>query len=127
MRTNRGGKSVLFLFVSITWIAEKALLELVLLVRWLYADGNINHRQIKMDPVSEGYTLYQRPPSGRYYVQYSIKGQGQQRLSLGTSDPIEAERRAQAKWVNAAKAHFVPMTSIEAFRSEGRFSGLKFD
>lgn len=54
-----------------------------------------------MDPVSEGYTLYQRPPSGRYYVQYSIKGQGQQRLSLGTSDPVEAERRAQAKWVKA--------------------------
>ena len=71
------------------------------MMRWLYAKGDINHRQIKMDPVSEGYTLYRRPPNGRYYVQYSIKGQGQQRLSLGTSDPIEAERRAQSKWIKA--------------------------
>ena len=54
-----------------------------------------------MESVSEGYTLYRRPPNGRYYVRFSIKDQGQQRLSLGTSDPIEAERRAQAKWVKA--------------------------
>lgn len=68
---------------------------------WLYACGNTNRGQQQMDTVSEGYTLYQRPPNGRYYVQYSIKGQGQQRLSLGTSDPIEAERRAQSKWIKA--------------------------
>ena len=54
-----------------------------------------------MDPVSEGYSLYQRPPNGRYYMRYSIKGQGQQRASLGTTDPIEAERRAQSKWIKA--------------------------
>ncbi len=96
--------------ISLSWEAcigftymdrEKAFLELVLLVGWLYADSNINHRQIEMDPVSEGYTLYQRPTNGRYYVRFSIKDQGQQRLSLGSSDPVEAERRAQAKWVKA--------------------------
>ena len=54
-----------------------------------------------MDAVSEGFTLYKRPPNGRYYARYSIKGQGQQRVSLGTSDPIEAERRAQSKWIKA--------------------------
>ncbi|MEP4196092.1 MAG: hypothetical protein ABJL99_10715 [Aliishimia sp.] len=30
-----------------------------------------------MDAVSEGFTLYKRPPNGRYYARYSIKGQGQ--------------------------------------------------
>ena len=42
---NQVGKSALFVFISITWITEKALLELVLQVRWLYADDDINHRQ----------------------------------------------------------------------------------
>lgn len=54
-----------------------------------------------MDSMSEGFTLYKRPPNGRYYMRYSIRGQGQQRASLGTSDPIEAERRAQSKWIKA--------------------------
>lgn len=54
-----------------------------------------------METVSDGYKLYKRPPNGRYYMRYSIRGQGQQRASLGTTDPIEAERRAQSKWIKA--------------------------
>jgi integrase len=54
-----------------------------------------------MESVSDGYTLYKRPPNGRYYMRYSIRGQGQQRASLGTTDPFEAERRAQSKWIKA--------------------------
>jgi hypothetical protein len=54
-----------------------------------------------METASIGFTLYKRPPNGRYYMRYSIKGQGQQRASLGTNDPIEAERRAQSKWFKA--------------------------
>ncbi|MGC1495418.1 MAG: tyrosine-type recombinase/integrase [Sulfitobacter sp.] len=54
-----------------------------------------------METASEGFTLYKRPPNGRYYMRYSIKGQGQQRASLGTNDPVEAERRAQSKWIKA--------------------------
>lgn len=54
-----------------------------------------------METLSDGFKLYKRPPNGRYYVRYSIRGQGQQRASLGTSDPIEANRRAQSKWIKA--------------------------
>jgi hypothetical protein len=54
-----------------------------------------------MESVSEGYKVFKRPPNGRYYMRFSIRGQGQQRASLGTTDPIEAERRAQSKWVKA--------------------------
>lgn len=80
---------------------QETLLELVPLVRWHYAKCSSTNGRYLMETPSEGFTLYQRPPNGRYYMRYSIKGQGQQRASLGTTDPVEAERRAQSKWIKA--------------------------
>ena len=56
---------------------------------------------MNLENTSDGFTLYQRPPGGRYYMRYSIRGQGQQRASLGTSDASEAQRRAKSEIVTA--------------------------
>jgi integrase len=56
---------------------------------------------MNLENTSDGFSLYQRPPGGRYYMRYSIRGQGQQRASLGTSDAVEAQRRANIKWYKA--------------------------
>lgn len=47
---------------------------------------------------SQNYKLYRRKGGARWYMRFSIKGQGQQRISLGTCDKAEADYLAQAQW-----------------------------
>ena len=49
------------------------------------------------------YAVFQPKNSKKWWVRFSITGQGQQRYSLGTYDEHEAENLAFAKW-NEAKA-----------------------
>ena len=45
---------------------------------------------------NQPYTIFKQNGSSRYYVRFSIRGQGQQRIALGTEDPVEAESLAQS-------------------------------
>lgn len=47
------------------------------------------------------FQLYQRKPDGPYWVRFSIKGQGQIRVKLETTDPIEAQHKATLIWSGA--------------------------
>ena len=47
------------------------------------------------------YQLFQRAGSSRWWMRFSILGQGQIRQSLGTSDEAAAERKAQELWFEA--------------------------
>jgi integrase len=48
-------------------------------------------------PLSNGYTLYER--SGLWYMRFSIKGHGQLRLALKTTDVDQARDLADEKWL----------------------------
>ena len=50
---------------------------------------------------AEPFQLFQRAGSSRWWVRFSVKGQGQIRLSLGTNDEAEARRKAQEQWCEA--------------------------
>lgn len=50
---------------------------------------------------SKPYTLFKPKNSKRWWVRFSITGQGQQRISLGTQDEKEAKQRAQEEWYGA--------------------------
>ena len=50
------------------------------------------------EELSKGYTLFQRKGGRQWYMRFSIRGQGQQRLSLGTDDKHIAKRLAEAEW-----------------------------
>ena len=39
---------------------------------------------------NQPYTIYKQNGSNRYYVRFSIRGQGQQRIALGTPDEVQA-------------------------------------
>lgn len=47
------------------------------------------------------YQLFQRAGSSKWWVRFSIRGQGQIRKALGTADRTEAERLAQEVWYEA--------------------------
>lgn len=51
------------------------------------------------ESLSQGYTIKDR--KGVWYVSFSVRGEGQQRYSLGTKDRVEAERLAYQRWVHA--------------------------
>lgn len=51
------------------------------------------------ESLSQGYTIKDR--KGVWYVSFSVRGEGQQRYSLGTKDRAEAERLAYQRWVHA--------------------------
>jgi hypothetical protein len=82
MDRNQVGKKKFFL--RRTWLAiaqsietpQEPFVELVLMMGWLYVHSNINNRQNIMETVSEGFTLYKRPPNGRYYARYSRAAAG---------------------------------------------------
>lgn len=46
-------------------------------------------------------TLFKRKDSPNYWVRFSLPGQGQIRIALGTADPVEAERLAQKEFGRA--------------------------
>ena len=46
---------------------------------------------------SQNYKLYQCRDGARWYMRFSIKGQGQQLVALGTCDKAEADYLAQAQ------------------------------
>jgi integrase len=50
------------------------------------------------DPQKPPYALYQPNGSKKWSVRFSVTGQGQQRIALGTHDRDEAERLALAKY-----------------------------
>lgn len=50
---------------------------------------------------SQPFQLFRRTGSSRWWVRFSVKGQGQIRLSLGTDDESEAYRKAQEQWFEA--------------------------
>lgn len=52
-------------------------------------------------PSKERYQLFQRTGSTKWQMRFSIKGQGQIKRSLETSDRIEAERKAEEIWFEA--------------------------
>jgi hypothetical protein len=52
-------------------------------------------------PSKERYQLFQRTGSAKWQMRFSIKGQGQIKRSLETSDRFEAERRAEEIWFEA--------------------------
>ncbi|MBF9234448.1 tyrosine-type recombinase/integrase [Microvirga alba] len=52
-------------------------------------------------PSKERYQLFQRTGSAKWQMRFSIKGQGQIKRSLETSDRIEAERKAEEIWFEA--------------------------
>ena len=47
------------------------------------------------------YSIYQRTPGGPWWVRFSIRGEGQIRKRLATSDRYEAERLALDAWAEA--------------------------
>ena len=47
------------------------------------------------------FTIFQRQGSSNWWVRFSIRGEGQIRKSLGTSDEIEAQRKAAKLWHEA--------------------------
>lgn len=51
------------------------------------------------------YKIFKPSNSSKYWVRFSIKGQGQQRQSLGTDDENEAEQLASAAWHEANALH----------------------
>lgn len=51
------------------------------------------------ESLSKGYQLPDR--KGVWHVSFSVRGEGQQRYSLGTKDRAEAERLAYQRWVHA--------------------------
>ena len=52
-------------------------------------------------PSKERYQLFQRTGSTKWQMRFSIKGQGQIKRSLETSDRFEAERKAEEIWFEA--------------------------
>jgi integrase len=52
-------------------------------------------------PSKERYQLFQRTGSTKWQMRFSIKGQGQIKRSLDTSDRFEAERKAEEIWFEA--------------------------
>jgi hypothetical protein len=83
------------------------------------------------------YTMFQRAGSTRWWVRFSIRGEGQIRKPLGTSDQREAERlaleawaeakhrnkqglRSQPKSFRAVAEEFIAHLQLEADRSERR-------
>lgn len=50
---------------------------------------------------SDKYQLFQRTGSDNWQVRFSIKGHGQIKRSLNTSDRAEAERKAYEVWFEA--------------------------
>lgn len=50
---------------------------------------------------NQSFQIFRRAGSSRWWVRFSIKGQGQFRLSLGTDDEGEAFRKAQQQWFEA--------------------------
>jgi len=49
----------------------------------------------------EPYAIFQRPGSVVWWVRFSIRGEGQIRKSLGTSDEADARRQAAKLWHEA--------------------------
>lgn len=49
----------------------------------------------------EPYAIFQRPGSAVWWVRFSIRGEGQIRKSLGTSDEADARRQAAKLWHEA--------------------------
>ena len=47
------------------------------------------------------YQLFQRVGSSNWSVRFSIRGEGQVRKSLGTTDEAEARRKADKLWRDA--------------------------
>lgn len=45
---------------------------------------------------TEPFEIYKQNGSKRWYVRFSIRGQGQQRVALGTADEAEAKQLARA-------------------------------
>jgi len=83
------------------------------------------------------YTLFQRAGSTKWWVRFSIRGEGQIRKPLGTSDQHEAERlaleiwaeakhrnkkglRSQPKTFRAVAAEFIAHLQLETGRGERR-------
>ncbi|WP_421951064.1 tyrosine-type recombinase/integrase [Pelagibacterium sp.] len=50
---------------------------------------------------SQPYSVYRREGTSNWWVRFSIKGEGQIRRSLETSDEIEAQRKAHEIWYEA--------------------------
>ena len=50
---------------------------------------------------SEPFQLFKRAGSAKWWVRFSVKGQGQIRLSLATDDEAQARRKAQEQWFEA--------------------------
>lgn len=66
---------------------------------------------------SDKYTIFKPSNSNRYSVRFSIRGQGQQRIALGTEDENEAEGLANAAW-HEAHALFKAGLSVTRKRFE---------
>lgn len=65
-----------------------------------FAQRAVRHYSACMssDPHNPPYAIYQPNGSKKWSVRFSVKGQGQQRIALGTYDRVEAERLALAKY-----------------------------
>jgi integrase len=50
------------------------------------------------EQLSSGYQLFQR--GEKWHMRFSVRGEKQQRIALGTSDRAEADRLAYARWVH---------------------------
>ena len=50
---------------------------------------------------NEPFQLFKRAGSAKWWVRFSVKGQGQIRLSLATDDEAQARRKAQERWFEA--------------------------
>jgi hypothetical protein len=59
-----------------------------------FAQRAVRHYSARMtsDPHKPPYALYQPNGSKKWSVRFSVTGQGQQRIALGTYDRDEAER-----------------------------------
>lgn len=59
--------------------------------------------RMEMSPIAgkEPFTIFQRPGSTVWWMRFSIRGEGQIRKSLGTSDEADAYRRANKIWHDA--------------------------
>jgi hypothetical protein len=51
--------------------------------------------------ISQPYSVYRREGTTNWWVRFSVKGEGQIRRSLETSDEAEAKRKAHEVWYEA--------------------------
>lgn len=57
--------------------------------------------ELSRETDKEPFAIFQRAGSAVWWVRFSIRGEGQIRKSLGTSDEVEAQRKAAKHWHEA--------------------------